>query len=857
MQTPPAPRLTGPGVQVLLVGTGSYDHLPDVPAVAQTVHDLGQALVDRCGVRTESLRTLLDPADAGAVGAALVEATRAATDVLLFYYVGHGLISPEGQLYLGTRTVDRGPLLAWRGIPYDRVRAALLNTQARTTIVILDCCFSGRAVGTLSGTQDADTAADLANVEGSYVLTAAAGNELALAPTGERHTAFTGELLHLLAEGDPDGGPHLTLNDVYRGLRRSLSARGLPQPHHRASATAADLILTANVAHARATAEHADDLLPRELRTALSEELPWKRAGAVFELENQLSSRRPDVRKAAEDALLDLVRDPSPVVARPATQLWHTRGLGEIPLLEAVPGEGAFHGSSRPTGLTVPAGIDFGTTNSAVAVFQDGECRVVPNRLGERSTPSVAALSPQGTWLVGTPARRQAATNEQGTFSSVKLRLGTDWKRRAHGATVDAAQVATVILTELRTAAEQYLGAALGHVVITVPAYFDLGQRHAIVTAAEAADLQIIRLLNEPTAAAMAYGLSAETENTVLVVDLGGGTFDTSLLEIGEGVVEVKATAGDNHLGGDDWDHRITDWLLTRFRRETSVDISSDPTAMQRLREAAEAAKIQLSSAQEALITVPYLAAKADGTPLSLEITMSRPEFQTHTRDLLERIERPIDQVMRDAGITLAEVDTVILVGGATRMPAVGELVTRLTGKVPRRDIIPDGVAIGAAIDAAVLSGLVKDTLLLDVTPLSLGVETTGGILTKLIERNTTIPTKRSEVFTTTEDDQGSVQIRIYQGERELAAENTLIGVFDLDGIERAAHGVPQIELSFDIDANGIVHVGARDLKTATESRLTVTRNISASEGLDGTPSRITQVQPPEAFPPPQAPPRR
>jgi molecular chaperone DnaK len=831
----------------LLVGTGKYHNLPGVPAVAQTVHDFAQALVERCGLDPLNLQIVLDPGDPGDVGAALASAAESASETLLFYFVGHGLVSAEGKLFLGTTGVDQSAFrLRWTGVQYDDVRHTLMRSTAQTTVVILDCCFSGRAVETLGPSDAADTAADLASIEGSYVLTAAARDELALAPAGELHTAFTGEVLRYLATGDPAGGAQLTLDDLYRGLVKRLEARGLPRPHRRVNANAADFVLVENAACG--TVGGVGDLLPTELVQALADPVPWKRVGALLELEDRLSSTRQEVRTAAQEALLGLAHDADPQVARRATDLWHGRGLGEIPLLEAVPERDEAGTTQLASRRRVPTGIDFGTTNSAVAVFQNGECRVVPNRLGERATPSVATMSPQGTWLVGTPARRQGAANAERTFSSIKLRLGTDWTTQVDGTTFDAEQIASVVLTELKSAAEEYLGADLGVVVLTVPAHFDVAQRYATVQAARRAGLTVERLVHEPTAAALAYGVLPGDGEYVLVVDLGGGTLDVSLLRIetikaqphllGDrdvAVAEVARTDGNNRLGGDDWDHRIVDWLVTRFRYDSGIDLTNDPTAMQRLSDAAESAKIELSSGQQTLITVPYVAVQGDRTPVTLDYMLTRAQFQELTHDLLEQLAQPITRMTQNLEHHGSEVaiDTVVLVGGATRMPAVGDLVAQITGKIPKRDVIPDGVAIGAAIQAAVLMGRERERLLIDATSWSLGVETAGGIVTKLIGRNTMIPTKRSEILTTSEDGQSSVQFRLYEGQRENAAENTLIGVLEFTGIPRAPRGTPNLEVTVDVDANGTIDLSARDLGTGKQTAIKVTGRVPVENAAE------------------------
>src|ERR671930_440130 len=471
-------------------------------------------------------------------------------------------------------------------------------------------------------------------------------------------------------------------------------------------------------------------------------------------------------------------------------------------------------------------GIDLGTTNSVVAVLEGGEPTVIANSEGSRTTPSIVAFAKNGEVLVGQPAKNQAVTNVDRTVRSVKRHMGTDWKTEVDGKKYTPQEISARVLQKLKRDAESYLGEQITDAVITVPAYFEDAQRQATKEAGQIAGLNVLRIINEPTAAALAYGLDkGEKEQTILVFDLGGGTFDVSLLEIGEGIIEVKATNGDNHLGGDDWDERVIKWLVDKFKAAHGIDLAKDKMAMQRLREAAERAKIELSSSQQTSINLPYITQDAEKNPLFLDESLSRAEFQKITADLLERTKAPFHSVIKDAGIKLSEIEHVVLVGGSTRMPAVVDLVKELTGgKEPNKGVNPDEVvAVGASLQAGVLKGEVKDVLLLDVTPLSLGIETKGGIFTKIIERNTTIPTKRSEVFTTAEDNQPSVEIQVYQGEREMARDNKSLGNFELTGLPPAPRNVPQIEVTFDIDANGIVHVNAKDLATGREQSMTVT----------------------------------
>jgi molecular chaperone DnaK len=810
--------------RAIFVGTAHYgdDALPDLPGVLGNLGDLVQRLTheNSGGFLAEHCTVITDPESGDRLGARMAEIAEQAEDTLLVYYAGHGLVDAYGDRYLGlSSTLARR--LAFTAMPYSIMRRVLRESPAANRVLILDCCFSGRAIEAMT---DPDSAVSgQIDIDGVYTLTSAPANQTANAPTGARHTAFTGELLRFLGDGLRDGPELLTLGQIYRHLLRALNARGLPKPQRRGTGTSDQLALVRNVAWA--ASQYAAGF-PIEIARALQDKLPEVRYEAIAMLATLVRMSDGDLAQAALDALRELTDDDSRRVATAATKTLQELRPEPAPSTTDIPVEPSTKDNPAPGRTAIAVGIDFGTTNSAISVLEDGEPVLVANSEGSRKTPSVVAFGKTGEVFVGQPAKNQAVSNVDRTYHSVKRHLGTDWTTGPiDGRSYTAQEIAARVLVKLKLDAEAYLDAPITDVVLTVPAYFNELQRQATKEAGEIAGLRVLRLLSEPTAAALAYGLGNSDEDlTVLVCDLGGGTFDVSLLEIGDGVLEVRATSGDDRLGGDDWDQRIVDRLVQRFRLAHGVDLSRDRIALQRVREAAEKAKIDLSSSTSTTINLPYLAMGAGKDPLHLDETLSRAEFQTITADLLERTRAPLTDVFTEAGIGVAQVDHILLAGGGAHMPAFVELVRELMGGASPKQRISPGeiVADGAALQAGVLNGDIMDVLLLDVTPLSLGVETKGGVFTKLIPRNTSLPTLRKEVFTTAEDNQPSIQIKVFQGEREIAEDNRWLGTFELTGILPAPRGVPQFEVTFDIDANGVMHVSARDLGTGREQSIKI-----------------------------------
>lgn len=756
-------------------------------------------------------------------------------DLLVLHLSLHGWKDLRNRLYFVARDTERDVLEA-TAISADFVSERMSWSKSGRIVLLLDCCYSGAfAAGMLrrSGEVPEVNVAEPFAGKGRMVMTASTSLQFAhegqkgvrLSRDQAQPSLFTAAVVQGLRDGsaDLDRDGHISVNELYDYVYGQVRSKIPGQ-----TPTLSVDNVQGTIYLARNPASVDSDALA-ELRGAVADQQAWKRVGALHLIERLLGSVRAPVRDAAQNALLVLLADDDPEVAQRARQLWHGRGLGDIP----APDLKRRVRRPRVAGSGFVAGIDFGTTNSAIGVIENDDVRMIPNAEGALSTPSLVALTADGQPIVGTAAKKQAIRNAEYTVAAVKLRLGTDWSIERGGTRYSAEEIAAFILAQLRADAEAYTGGELHGVVLTCPAYFSYAQRYALRKAAEIAGINVYRILNEPTAASITYGLNRAGDETVLVVDLGGGTFDVSLLRIGDNVCEVHATAGDNHLGGNDWDRQLADHLVRLAREQYGAEVSRDGEAMQRLLEAAETAKIELSSASSTRISLPYLAVTAAGAA-HLETTITRPDFEALTSETLNRCKAPINRAIKDSGIELQDISHIILVGGATRMPAVGELVRQMTGgRHPYRGLIPEGIVTGAALQAGILKKQIKDVLLLDVMPLSLGIEVSPGIYNKIVNRNTTIPNKRSEIFTTSKDNQESVTVHVLEGEGELLHNNSSLAVIELHGIAAAPKGVPEIEISFDIDANGLLSVSAKDLGTGKFCAIAVNReSVAAAEQI-------------------------
>ncbi|GAB3863747.1 hypothetical protein GCM10029963_73010 [Micromonospora andamanensis] len=755
--------------------------------------------------------------------------TGAKDDLLLLHMSCHGRRDQRNQLYFVSRDTE-DDYLAATAVSASFVNEQVDRSRCRRIVLLLDCCYSGTYVkGVRTTRSGSPTVAVGAHFTGSGMAVITACSSLQFAYDNDlcstrraQPSVFTSAVVEGLrtGAGDMDGDGFVSVQDLFAYVRDVVPQRVSDQtPEFSVNRLTGSLYLARSPAAISLGSVMAP--LSPALHHAIVQGEPWLRFGATLALERLLETGDVRNRAAAREALVPLARDPDDTVRTRARAVWEAHVTGSPPVVigSASTAEPATNTRGRPVG------IDFGTTNSSVAIVEAGAPRIIGNQFSSAITPSVVGFSARGDVLVGEAAKRQAVLEPGRTVQSVKRKLGTDWHLAVANQDHDAETVATLILERLRLDAESYLDEAVTTAVITVPTKFTGAQRESLRRAAQKAGIETLRFMNEPTAAALAYGLNRPHEQTVLVIDLGGGTLDVSLLEIAEGVVEVKATAGDDHLGGDDWDQALIDHLKAWCVSELGLDVSKDKTAMQQLREVAERAKIELSELTETPINLPYLG-QVHGQPVHLTRTVTRSQFEDITAHLIEKCRLPIQQTFKDTGISANDVDQVILVGGSTRMPAIQGLVRDLTGKSPSTAVHPDeAIALGAALHAGVLTGDVKDVLLLDVLSMSVGIETRGGIFTKLIDRNTFYPVKRSEVFTTAEDNQPSVKIQIYQGEGAFAAHNERLAAFELTGLSPTPRGVPQIEVTLDIDANGIIHISAKDLAAGRAKAITVSRD--------------------------------
>ncbi|WP_435220635.1 caspase, EACC1-associated type [Streptomyces sp. Tue6028] len=806
--------------RALIIANSAYDddHFATLPAAAADAAALAEVLAAP-GIGGFEVETLVDVPQRLAMRALESFFAQAARDDLLLLHLSlHGWKDTRGRLHFVMSDTERD-YLSSTAISAEWLGDSMGHSRSRRIVVLLDCCYSGafpmNALRRDAGPPTVDLAEPFAG-NGRVVLTASTAlqyayegeHDIRYSRTPAQPSVFTSAVVRGLRDGsaDLDGDGFVSVDELYDYVHEQVRQRIAGQTPTLSVDSAQGTIYLAR------SPRHGDVDRLAEMRAAALDPQPWKRIGSLHLVEQLLGSVREATRDAARACLLGLIADADREVARRARQLWHERGLGDIPTARA-PRPAA---APRPplTGAGPVVGIDFGTTNSAIAFYDGDDVRLIPNREGALTTPSLVAITADGEILVGTPAKRQAITNPDYTVRSAKLKLGTDWSITRGSIRLTAEDVATHILRRLREDAEAYAGGTLHGAVLTVPANFDLDQRAALVEAADRAGIRAMRVINEPTAAALTYGLNRGEDSIVLVLDLGGGTLDVSLIEVMDiGVVEVKATGGDNHLGGDDWDRRIVQYLLRRIWDQYGVGLGQDAEVMQRLQVAAETAKIELSSASSTTITLPYLASAA-GSPLHPEETLTRQEFEAMTRDLLERCRRPVEQALQDAAIQQSALKQVILTGGATRMPAIGELVRQImNGRQPYRGLIPEGIVTGASLQGGIMAGTVKDTLLLDVCSASLGLESADGTTTRVIERNTTIPTRRSENFVTTATNQTAMVLHILEGDREAAAANRSLAVLELTDLPPHPRDTPLIEVAFDIDANGILRIQAKERK--------------------------------------------
>lgn len=854
--------------RALIIANSRYEdaHFAELPGATADAAALAGVLGDPA-VGGFDVESLVDARQRDAMRAMEAFFTRAARDDLLLLHLSlHGWKDLRGRLYFVMSDTERD-LPGATAIPADRVSDWMEQSRSRRIVVMLDCCYSGafamNAVRRAAGPPAVDVAEPFAG-NGRVVLTASTALQYAYegrrdAGTGTQQdgpqapredvrqdvpqdvrfsrepaqpSVFTAAVVRGLKDGsaDLDGDGLVSVEELYAYVHEQVRQSIAGQTPTLSVDNAQGVI------HLARSPRHDDVDRLAEMRAAVLGRQAWQRIGALHLVEGLLGSVREATRDAARAALLGLIADADLEVAAHARRLWHKRGLGEIPVVRAqrpvarlpIPAYGrqgrpGQQGRPEPPGqseqpgrpgrssvLGALAGIDFGTTNSSIGLYDGDDVRLIPNAEGSLSTPSMVAITADGEVLVGAAAKRQAVTNAAYTVRAAKLRLGTGWSITRGGVTLTAEDVATHILARLRADAEAYSGGPLEGAVLTVPATFGHGQRDTLARAGEKAGLFVVRMINEPTAAALTYGLGG-TQSDALVFDLGGGTLDVSLIDVGDGVIEIKAGAGDEHLGGGDWDARLVSHLADRVRDRYGVDVTGDVQAVQRLQEAAEDAKIELSSATTATVSLPFLTT-AHGTPVHLQETVTRAEFEAMTRDLLERCGRPVEQALRDGGIGMDAVDRVILTGGATRMPAIDALMRRLTGgKAPYRGLIPEGIVTGAALQAGVLNGRLKDALLLDVTPVSLGIALHDGTVLPMIARNTTIPTLRTEFFAANPGNQRTMVLRLVEGEDRTADGNRTLAVLEVSGLRRAAKGTPAVIVGIDIDANGIVHLVATE----------------------------------------------